>query len=222
MIINKDYMRGIRIVGGLILSLFVAISVMLDSGYLKFLDSIVIGEVQKNQGGFKDTLMHLFTTLGSPKMDIFWILLMAFFLWGFRYKIIALWAIFTIVGGDIVAFIIKNIVRRGRPVLHSASDTGFSFPSGHVFGTFIVISVIWIILVPLIKNSKWRLTVQILTVIAILMVMISRIYLNAHYPTDTIGAVLIAYTWLQVSEIFYVKYAAKLKANWRPVRRSYL
>lgn len=222
MIIDKDYMRAIRIVGGLILSLFVTGSVILNSGYLKFLDSIIIGEVQKNQGGFKDTLMHLFTTLGSPKMDIFWILLMAFFLWGFRYKIIALWAIFTIIGGDVVAFIIKNIVRRSRPILHSATDTGFSFPSGHVFGTFIVISVIWIVLVPLIKSSKWRLIVQIITVITILMVMISRIYLNAHYPTDTIGAILIAYTWLQVSEIFYIKYAVKLKTNWRPVRRSYL
>lgn len=222
MIIDKDHARGFRILGGAILSLFVTISVMADSGYLKFLDSIIIGEVQKSQGGFKESLMHLCTTLASPKMDIFWILLMAFFLWGFKHKLAALWAIFTIVGGDVVAFIIKNVVRRDRPFLHSASDTGFSFPSGHVFGIFIVICVIWTIVVPLIKSNKRRLTVQILTVIFLLLVMISRVFLNAHYPTDTIGAVLIAYTWVQVSEIFYVKYAKRLKANWRPVRHSYL
>lgn len=62
MIIDKDHARGFRILGGAILSLFVTISVMADSGYLKFLDSIIIGEVQKSQGGFKEGLMHLCTT----------------------------------------------------------------------------------------------------------------------------------------------------------------
>lgn len=222
MIIDKEYSRIFRILGGAILSVFVAVSVMADSGYLRFLDSIIIGEVQKSQGGVKESLMRLCTTLASPKMDILWILIMAFFLWGFRYKIIALWSIFTIVGGDVFAFIIKNIVRRSRPVLHSASDTGFSFPSGHVFGIFIVICIIWIVLIPFINGSKKRLLVQILTVIFLLLVMMSRVYLNAHYPTDTIGAILIGYTWIQVSELLYVKYARKLKENWRPVRRSYL
>ncbi|TPR45470.1 PAP2 family protein [Apilactobacillus micheneri] len=222
MIIDKDNKRIFKITLGLILSLFVSISVIMNSGYLKFIDSIIIGSIQKSQGGFKEQLMHLSTTLASPKMDIVWILIIAFFLWGFRNKIVALWSIFTIIGGDVVAFIVKNLVRRPRPSLHSAADTGFSFPSGHVFGIFIVISIVWIVLVPMIKGWKKQLFIQIITFIFLLLVMASRIYLNAHYPTDTLGAAFIAYTWVQISETFYVRYALRLKEHWRPVRRSYL
>lgn len=222
MIIDKDYTRGFRIFGGAVLSLIVTLSVMIDSGYLRFLDSVMIGAIQKSDGGIKDALMHLSTTLASPKFDIIYVLIMAFFMWGFKFKLQALWAIFTIIGGDVVGFVFKEIVRRARPTLHSASDTGFSFPSGHVLGIFIVISIIWIIIIPVMKSDRWRISIQILSVIFLLMVMMSRVYLNAHYPTDTIGAVLIAYTWVQISEIFYVKYAPRLKQNWRPVLHSYL
>ncbi|UQS85650.1 phosphatase PAP2 family protein [Apilactobacillus apisilvae] len=222
MIIDKDHKRGFKITLGLILSLFMTISVIMNSGYLKFIDSVIISSVQKSQGGFEDRLMHLCTTLASPKMDIIWILIIAFFLWGFRHKIVAIWSLFTIIGGDVIAFIVKNIVRRPRPSLHSAADTGFSFPSGHVFGIFIVISIIWIVLLPLIQGKKKQLLIQIVTFIFLILVMMSRIYLNAHFPTDTLGAAFIAYTWVQISQIFYVKYAPSLKDHFKPVKRSYL
>ncbi|MGQ2282352.1 phosphatase PAP2 family protein [Apilactobacillus kunkeei] len=222
MIIDKDYTRGIRLSVGLVLSLFVTASVMIDSGYLRFLDSIFIGQIQKNTGGFKDTIMHFTTTLASPKMDIIWIFILAFFMWGFKFKLQALWGIFTLAGADVIGFIVKNIVRRDRPVFHSASDTGFSFPSGHVLGIFIVVAVVWIVILPHIQSSLIRRLLYVLTFLFVLLVMVSRIYLNAHFPTDTVGAVIIGYTWVQVSEMLYVRYAPRLKQHWRPVLHSYL
>ncbi|WP_369523194.1 hypothetical protein [Secundilactobacillus paracollinoides] len=46
-------------------------------------------------------------------------------------------------------------------------------------------------------------------------------YLGAHYPTDTIGAMLLGYAWLQIAEWLYLWLAPKLK-NWHLTQRSVL
>ncbi|HIW70144.1 MAG TPA: phosphatase PAP2 family protein, partial [Candidatus Limosilactobacillus merdipullorum] len=136
---------------------------------------------------FVHMLMTLVSFLGSPKMDLLWMLVIAFFLWGFKLKIPALWTICTVVGGDALGWIVKHIVKRARPVQHMAKDDGYSFPSGHVLGFFLVVAVLMLIVVPLIHKRATRVICQILLVLAVLVLAISRVYLWAHYPVDTIG-----------------------------------
>lgn len=47
-------------------------------------------------------------------------------------------------------------------------------------------------------------------IIWLILLALSRVYLGAHYPTDTIGAMLLAYAWLQISEWLYLWLAPKL------------
>ncbi|WP_340147208.1 phosphatase PAP2 family protein [Lentilactobacillus rapi] len=133
-----------------------------------------------------------------------------FFLWGFKYKVPALWAIFTLGFGDIIGAVVKQLIRRHRPPLHLGVDSGYSFPSGHVLGVFLVISIIWIVVVPVIDHASVRFIIRALMIVWLILVMFSRIYLNAHYPTDTLGAALVAYCWLLVSEMLYINYAPKV------------
>ena len=49
--------------------------------------------------------------------------------------------------------------------------------------------------------------------------MVSRVYLNAHFPTDTIGAVLLAYLWLQIAEGLYIRLAPMMQ-SWPLLKKS--
>ncbi|MBW1605305.1 phosphatase PAP2 family protein [Lactobacillus sp. Sy-1] len=223
MLINKDINRMYRFILSLGLSIVLTGGVMLNnnsgSSYLSFLDSMVASGIQGQEQSYKQVIYGFVTFLGSPKMDILWILIIAFFLWTIRYRIPAVWAIATLISGNILGVILKHIVQRQRPLLHSASDTGFSYPSGHVLGTVLVISVVWVIVIPLLKSRRAQIIAKTVAVIYVALVMLSRVFLNAHYPTDTIGAFLVGYTWFQFCEWLYYHYAGRLK-KYHPFQKS--
>ncbi|XIF19571.1 MAG: phosphatase PAP2 family protein [Acetilactobacillus jinshanensis] len=221
MLFDKEYSRPFRFVLALFISLLITIPVIGNSQYLQFIDLSITGDVQKHEGVLIHAWYVFVSFLDSPKAGVFWILIIAFLLWGFKYKIQALWALGTVFGGDVIDELIKHLVSRPRPALHPAADTGYSFPSGHVFSTFLVISVLWIVVIPQIKDAKYRWVAYIVAAVWLILVMMARIYLNAHYPTDTFGAVAMAYAWLQICEWLYIKFAPRLK-QWPLTNHSYI
>lgn len=155
-------------------------------------------------------------------MALVWMLIITFFLWGFKYKVPALWAWLTLIVGDLLDEIVKYLAKRDRPLQHPTGDHGYSFPSGHVMGTFLVAAVLFLIVVPLIKNAAVRVVCQLLLIMAVFLVAVSRIYLYAHYPFDTVGAMLLSYAWLQISETLYLTFANDIKRRWRKTANSKL
>lgn len=222
MLIEKDPGRWKRLVVSVVLFIVIAAMVYKNSMLIGTIDAVLqalIGEAH-NGASFTRGLMKFFTFIGSPKMDILWTLIIAFLLWGFKYKVPALWAIALSFGGDFIGVIVKHLIRRGRPAQHPAGDTGYSFPSGHVLGFFLVAAVLFLVVIPLIKSNARRSICQLIMVILVLMVAVSRVYLSAHYPTDTIGAMLLGYAWLQIGEALYRAWATKI-ATWRLVHHTY-
>lgn len=220
MLIEKDSGRWKRLIVAAVLFVVITAMVYKYSILIGTIDSVLQALIGEGNQGMGQHLMTLISFLGSPKMDILWTLVIAFFLWGFKFKIPALWALATVFSGDVIGFIVKNIVKRNRPAQHMAKDNGFSYPSGHVLGFFLVAAVLFLVVIPLIKSNSKRVICQLLVVIFIILLAVSRVYLNAHYPSDTIGAMLLGYTWLQVAEALYRAWAPRM-ANWRIVHHSY-
>lgn len=222
MLIEPDRNRWKRFAVSGILFIVIAAMIFDNSMILQILDSTFqsLFANPNQKAGAMRSLMTVISFLGSPKMDLLWTLLIAFFLWGFKLKIPALWAICTVVGGDVLGTIAKHIVHRSRPVQHMAKDNGYSFPSGHVLGFFLVAAVLILVVVPLIRRRAVRDIIQVLLVLFVVVLAISRVYLFAHYPMDTMGAMLLAYAWVQVAEWLYIAIAPRLKRSWRPVHNS--
>lgn len=183
-----------------------SVATMIDA----VLQSLFTGQRIESVGWFH-ALMTLLSFLASPKMDLLWVIIIAVVLWFKHYQIPALWAFGTIIGGDILGEIFKHIVKRARPAQHLAADNGYSFPSGHTLGIFLVAAILLLIVVPLIKKHSTRTICQLLIVFVVFFLAVSRVYLYAHWPFDTISAMLLAYAWLQVAEWLYVAWAPRLR-----------
>ena len=97
-------------------------------------------------------------------------------------------------GALITNIILKDSVARLRPfensveyelwwmAVGSPAEDGFSFPSGHVTACAAGMTAI-----TLMRGKKWIVP----SVVAVLLMMISRNYLMAHYPSDVCAALLI-------------------------------
>lgn len=219
MYIEQDSQRLRRFLLSGIIFVLIAVMIMANSVAFSLMDSLLQGFFTTTKTSFRTMIMSLITTIGEPKLAIVYAVIIAFFLWGFKYKIPALWTIATVGGGDVVAYLVKDIVKRARPVQHLSGDDGFSFPSGHVFGMFLIVAIIFIFVIPNIKSRAIRILLQVIFTIYIIVLAISRVYLYAHWPSDVIGAMLLAYTWLQVAEWLYVWLAPILK-RWSFVSNS--
>ncbi len=221
LMIDKSRSRPVKFVIAVILFAYLSYFISDGAVGIDLLDAGVTSIVTVWQNGFFTGVFTVISWLASPGRDIVWMVILAFVLYGFKYKIQAFWALALLAGGNIFEFIFKHLVARARPLGHLASDTGYSYPSGHVLGTFMVVAVVVVLIVPELPSYRWADVLQAASVAWLILVMLSRVYLQAHYPTDTVGALLLGWVWLEVMEWLYVLYARKL-LKWRLFYRSYL
>jgi len=89
---------------------------------------------------------------------------------------------------------VKRIVERPRPdgdfAILSTPDT-WSFPSGHAYLAAAVCGG-WLLLAGTLPGQWWGRAVTVVSLALILLAGFSRIWLGAHWPTDVLGAWLLA------------------------------
>lgn len=214
MFIERDAHRWWRFAlsGGFFIALMLLI--MYNSSVVTMIDALLqslFTSQRLEMVSWFHALMTLLSFLAKPALDLVWVFIIAVFLWLKGYRISALWSLGTILGGDVLGTICKNIVKRVRPAQHLAADDGYSFPSGHTLGIFLVVAILFLVVIPLIRRALVRTILQIILIFAVFFLAVSRVYLYAHWPFDTVGAMLLAYAWLQVAEWLYVAWAPRLQ-----------
>ncbi len=114
----------------------------------------------------------------------------------------------TMVVSGLIIYIIKNLVARVRPLgLVEASD--YSFPSGHAVTSIIFFGLLIYFIISRIKNRNFRILVNWVCVILVVLIAFSRIYLQVHWVSDIVAGVFlglgILFAGLGIREILRIK-----------------
>ncbi|RSX55042.1 PAP2 family protein [Bifidobacterium dolichotidis] len=95
--------------------------------------------------------------------------------------------------------LLKSIMRRPRPSEHRLiQEWGFSFPSGHAmvntaFYGFLIVLLFWFC-----RNGFLRWLGTIVLAALIVIIIVSRVYLGVHYPSDVSAGFLFSLAYLIV------------------------
>ena len=81
---------------------------------------------------------------------------------------------------------IKALVGRPRPNPLHLGEAG-SFPSGHTVHAVLFLGVLWLLLAPRLRSRRQRAALGALLVLLALLVGVSRVYLERHWPSDVLG-----------------------------------
>ena len=189
-------------------------------GYIvKFYPEMLVSFDQPIQtairGDLPETLTLLFraiTHLIDIPVIISWVLIVAFIFYRKQWKMESYLMLGNLTLAGILIVTFKNIYQRPRPeIVHLVEEKGFSFPSGHSLAVTIMVGTLIVILSQRIKNTVWRKIVQILLSLYIFSVLVSRIYLGVHYPSDVIASLCVGLGVLFMEFPFY----DKLRFQWR-------
>ncbi|MFS9009137.1 phosphatase PAP2 family protein [Streptococcus infantis] len=189
-------------------------------GYIvKFYPEMLVGFDQPIQtairGDLPETLTLLFraiTHLIDIPVIISWVLIVAFIFYRKQWKMESYLMLGNLALAGILIVTFKNIYQRPRPeILHLVEEKGFSFPSGHSLAVTIMVGTLIVILSQRIKNTTWRKVVQILLSLYLVSVLVSRVYLGVHYPSDVIASLCVGLGVLFMEFPFY----DKLRFQWR-------
>ncbi|HFE9217490.1 TPA: phosphatase PAP2 family protein [Streptococcus agalactiae] len=100
---------------------------------------------------------------------------------------------------------LKLIFQRVRPTLtHLVFAGGYSFPSGHSMGTFMIFGSSIILLQYYMPKSIWKLLCQGTLGFLIFLIGLSRIYLGVHFPTDVLAGFILAYGILNLTAYIFL------------------
>ena len=174
------------------------------------MDLDIMRAIQSMANGFWDFVFQAITLLGS---SIFAIAVVCVFYWCVDKKR-GEGVIFNLFLSFSVNNVLKDIIRRPRPigqpgiVTDPSAEAGvtveggsypysWSFPSGHaqVTATLLGSLCIWF--------RKWWLT--LLSAVVLILVMLSRVYLGVHYPSDVLAGALLGIGFAFLGTFVYLK-----------------
>lgn len=165
--------------------------------------------IQKFQSAWLDKTMLAISFFGELPYSLLSVLVVAAIFYWQKFRREALF-ITLILFSSLIILGIKNIINRPRPTtfyVRLVEVNRFqSFPSGHVL-SYVLFFGFLIVLMRTLKNIPTA-TRQIVTAISLFLVVMiapSRIYLGAHWFTDTVGGFLLGVICLFPLCYFYFK-----------------
>lgn len=193
---------------------FGMIAILIGNQRIARFDEWNIAKVQGLESPGWTSLMKGLSFIGSGEVvAVLALLLMAFlyFVLGHRRELILF--VWVVGGSAILNSLLKSWFHRERPTIHRLIEqAGYSFPSGHSMAAFAFYGISTYLLWRHISSNWGRSVLVLVSVLFILGIGLSRIYLGVHYPSDVLGGYLASGTWLLLS-IWVFEYRCDRKAR---------
>lgn len=159
-------------------------------------DSSILLSLRELHNPLLDRLMIAITFLGEPtELTAMSLALGAWLLWRGQRSEATTLAI-AAAGAAGLNVLLKDVFARARPALWAriVDVKYYSFPSGHAMLSVVVYGMLGYLLAT--HFRRWRIEILISTVILIVAIGFSRLYLGVHWPTDVLAGYAAGLVWL--------------------------
>lgn len=146
---------------------------------------------------------NLITAMADPTTVMILGLTITIALLVMRQNALAIKTIVFVLGGNLLVHGIKTLLSRPRPLEQLVPAGGYSFPSGHTFNAVLLAVLFWEIIAIVLQHRSSRVIVALLLVIWVVLIALSRMYLQVHFPSDIVGGMLYAWAWFETTELLF-------------------
>ena len=170
----------------------------------------LVGELhEKEVFPFDAPVLNMLHAMATPTLDGFFVLMTQLgYLWGVvPLDLIVLLSLalrrqfrdglffgIAVTGSAVLDIVAKNYFARMRPDLWLSltPENTYSFPSGHAMGS----ATLGMALIILCWPTRWRWPITVASLVFVLLVGVSRVYLGVHYPSDILAGWSAAIAWV--------------------------
>lgn len=181
------------------------LAMAVSQGWLAWLDDGLLSSLATWRSPFLDGFFRAITWFGSGYVLIPAVLLLLAVLAARRQWLLA--GAFGLIysGAALSAWALKQIIGRERPLLHPALAefirVDWSFPSGHATHAAAFALGAWLLARSCGRAGSRLPTAgmaMVLLLAMVLLVALSRLYLQVHWPSDVLAGILLAAVWAGV------------------------
>ena len=159
------------------------------------------------------------TLLGKSQVVLCFIAISVtlFWLWRKKYYILSLFI--AVVGSEAFTCLGKLAFHRPRPELAVYLEHSFSFPSGHATIAVAFYGFVGYVLIRLVQSWNRKVNILFTTILIIIAIGFSRVYLGVHYISDVWCGFLVGAMWLIIAISFseWVGYQKKSDKSIPPI-----
>ena len=158
-------------------------------------DTILTNFIYSMRSPQMTSLMLFFSNLGGPFFLFLLSVAIIIYLFKKRRRDALIYS-FILYTGVILNVVLKEIFQRPRPHhLPLISEDFYSFPSGHAMNSFVFFAAFSYFILRETSNKKITIIVSTISILLVLLIGISRIYLGVHYPSDVIAGYIAGFIW---------------------------
>ena len=176
------------------------------------IDQPIQSAIRGNLPAYLTAFFTRVTVLMNTPVVASWVgVIVLFFVWK-KWYTEALLLTGSLVTTGLVVVILKHIYLRPRPALqHLVQEVGYSFPSGHSLAATLVFGSLMIVVGQRMTSQVGKVLVQFALFLCMVTIVLSRVYVGVHYPTDVTGSMLLGFGLLQMVFPYY----DRLRFEWR-------
>jgi len=152
-----------------------------------------------------DDLTNIFrwiTLLGKSQVIMAFIAFAVALLWIWRKNYYIFPLFIAVVGSEAFTSLGKLAFHRPRPELAVYVEHSFSFPSGHATIAVSFYGFVGFLLMRFVQSWKRKVNIFFTTIIIIIAIGLSRVYLGVHYVSDVWSGYLVGAMWLIIALSF--------------------
>lgn len=179
-------------------AVFAGFAGAVEEGWTQTLDERTLRWLAARRTPLLDEVMLEITSLGNGAVLVMLVGIASVFLWLTHHR----WSVYIllagVIGGKVLNNLLKNAFGRPRPDMIERIEqvSSLSFPSGHAMSSLIVYGSVAYLVGRLEPAPRLRRTTWAFSVLIILGIGISRMYLGVHYPSDVLAGFLAGLAWL--------------------------